>query len=165
MAIMIDNEWEALPDGILELIEKVIDKTVELENCPYAYEVSVVITDNEGIKEVNKTYRDKDMATDVLSFPLIPFDEPSDFSSIDEDSDECFNLDTGELMLGDMILSFEKAESQAMEYGHSIVREVAFLVIHSMLHLFGYDHIEEEDEALMLKRQQVILDEMGISRG
>ena len=105
-----------------------------------------------------------DRPTDVLSFPMIEYDAPGDFSVIDEETGDAFNPETGELMLGDIVISKEKVLSQAEEYGHSPKREYAFLIAHSMLHLFGYDHMEEEERAEMEAHQRAIMEKVGIPR-
>lgn len=132
-------------DEMEDVIRRVIDKTKEYEEIDADLGVSVVITDNETIRELNRTYRDKDSATDVLSFPLY--------------DDEGY-LDDEEL--GDIVISLERAYAQAEEYGHGIIREVAFLTAHSMLHLLGYDH--ENGETEMYEKQEEILNLLGIVR-
>ncbi len=122
-------------------------------------EISIMLTDNSGIQELNAMHRDIDRPTDVLSFPMFEYDENGD---ILEDCAE-WN-ETGDLCLGDIVISLERAEAQAEEYGHSFVREVSFLTVHSMLHLLGYDHMTPEDEEEMFGYQREILEEMGISR-
>ena len=102
---------------------------------------------------MNLEQRGIDRPTDVLSFPMIEYDAPGDFSVIDEETGDAFTPETGELMLGDIVISKEKVLSQAEEYGHSPKREYAFLIAHSMLHLFGYDHMEEEERAEMEAHQ------------
>lgn len=144
------------------LIERVIK--MACDSCPYEIEVNVVITDKEEIQRINKEYRQIDAATDVLSFPMLEYDVPEDFSFLKEEDLENFNLDTGELLLGDIMLNYEAIVSQAKEYGHSIERELAFLTAHSMLHLFGYDHIEEEERIIMEDKQKKLMDRLGILR-
>ena len=126
--------------------------------------VSVTLTDLKHIQEINKTYRNIDKATDVLSFPMIDYQIPSDFSHLEDDSEDYFNPETGELLLGDIVISVEKVIEQAQKYGHSRERELAFLVAHSMLHLFGYDHIKESEREKMEKKQEEILKILGIER-
>lgn len=146
------------------IIKEVVEKSLDVENCPYEVELNVILTDNKGIQEINQEYRSIDAPTDVLSFPLIDYVTPSDFSHVEEDTDSYFNPETGELLLGDIIISVEKVLSQAEEYGHSAKRELAFLVAHSMMHLFGYDHMEEEERLLMEKKQEYVLEELKIYR-
>ena len=112
---------------------------------------------------MNQEYRDVDRATDVLSFPMAEYETPGDFSHLEEDPD-CFHPETGELLLGDIVLSVEKIQEQAKAYGHSEKRELAFLVAHSMLHLMGFDHMTEEDAKEMERLQEEILSQLHISR-
>lgn len=146
------------------LAKHVIEFALEHEEFPYECEVNLTLTDNEGIREINRTYREIDKPTDVLSFPLINYEKAGDFSALEENYDDNFNPDTGEIMLGDIIISIEKVKEQADSYGHSIEREFAFLILHSMLHLFGYDHMTEEEAAIMEEKQKIILDKMKIFR-
>ena len=135
------------------LIRNAIKATLEFEDFYGECEVSVTFTDNEGIRVLNKDYRGIDSATDVLSFPL------KDFSSDEFEEDE-------EIALGDIVLSLEKAREQAYTYGHSFEREVAFLCVHSTLHLLGYDHeTGEEDENDMRYRQREIMKLLGLTVG
>jgi probable rRNA maturation factor len=165
LSIIINNNLDQeLDSKYLEIINKIIEISLDAEKCPYEVEVSVTITDNEEIHKINKEYRDMDKPTDVLSFPLIDFNIPSGFDEIDEEQDEYFDLDTGELMLGDIIISLDRAKEQAEEYGHSLEREIGFLTAHSMLHLMGYDHILNEEEQIMIEKQQQILNKVGLRR-
>lgn len=165
MTINIDCETEdKLELPYEEIIRNVVLSSLEYENCPYEAEVNVVLTDNEEIHKLNLEYRGIDRPTDVLSFPMLEYDTPSDFSHVEEDYEDCFNPETGELMLGDIVISVDKVEEQAEKYGHSQRRELAFLVAHSMLHLCGYDHMEEEERLDMEARQRAILDTRGYSR-
>ena len=147
----------------MDVYRRAVDTVLDLEGCPYEAEVSLLITDDASIREINRDQRGIDAPTDVLSFPMVQYAHPGDFSGV-EDMDDCFNIETGELMLGDIVLSIDRVRSQAEEYGHSIMREVAFLIVHSMLHLIGYDHIEEEDRILMEDRQRKVMDILGILR-
>lgn len=147
-----------------ELIESVILEALDYENCPYETEVNVILTDNERIQEINREYREIDRPTDVLSFPMIDYTNPGSFEGLEEDAEAYFNLETGELMLGDIIISVDKVYEQAKAYGHSMRRELAFLVAHSMFHLMGYDHMQEEERVEMEKRQAELLERMGITR-
>lgn len=137
---------------------------MEQEGCPYESQISLMITDNEGIREFNRDNRGIDKETDVLSFPNIDFVQPSDFELVEEDEADYFDPETGELILGDIIISAEKVKQQAAEYGHSEKREYAFLVAHSMYHLCGYDHMEEEEEAVMNEKQELLLQYLEITR-
>lgn len=137
---------------------------LDYEQCPYEAEVNVVLTDNPSIRQVNREYRNMDAATDVLSFPMVEYETPSDFSRVEELFADCFNPESGELMLGDIMISMDKVEEQAEKYGHSQERELAFLVAHSMLHLLGYDHMEEAERLVMEKKQNEILESKGYTR-
>ena len=145
------------------LAVKVADKVLEMEGCPYDAQVNLVLTDNEEIERVNTEFRDIARPTDVLSFPMIPFETPAGYDIVEED-ESYFDLDTDELLLGDIMISVDKVFAQAEEYGHSLKRELAFLSVHSMLHLMGYDHMVPEEEEDMFRRQKEILIEAGIPR-
>ena len=123
------------------------------------------IGSNEGIREFNRENRGIDRPTDVLSFPNVEYEIPADFSIVEEQEAAYFDPDTGELILGDIIISVDKVAEQAESYGHSQKREFAFLVAHSMLHLCGYDHIDsKEEEKVMIDKQEAVLSELGIGR-
>lgn len=145
------------------LISKVIEASLDYEKCPYEVEVNVVLTGNEEIHQVNKEFRNIDRPTDVLSFPMIDYDSPAEFDNL-EDYIEYFNPETGELLLGDIMISLEQAKKQAEEYNHSKEREIAFLTAHSMLHLCGYDHMEDDERMVMEEKQKEILEQLGITR-
>ena len=159
--IILENEQDKLKidEGITDTIKAVIIKTLEEEECDFEAEVSVTIVDMAKIREINRSERNIDAPTDVLSFPMLEFDEKGDIV------DPEFDMDGDKLLLGDIVICAEKAAEQAEEYGHSFRREIAFLTVHSMLHLLGYDHMEKEEEAVMFARQEEILDKMGITRG
>ena len=146
-----------------ELAKQVIEASMDYVDCPYEAEINLLLTMNEEIHEMNRNFRQIDRATDVLSFPMVEYEQAGDFTSIEEQMD-LFHPETGELMLGDIVISKEKVISQAEEYGHSVKREFAFLITHSMLHLFGYDHMEEEDRADMERMQKEILEQLQILR-
>ncbi|MBE6588334.1 MAG: rRNA maturation RNase YbeY [Ruminococcaceae bacterium] len=139
--------------ALRNLVRRAVLATLEYEGFDRDCEVSVTFTDNGGIRELNREYREKDAATDVLSFPMYDFfagDTPP----------EGFPCE-----LGDIVLSLERAESQAEEFGHSFKREVAFLTVHSTLHLLGYDHeLSEEDDADMRRRQKEVMEILKITR-
>jgi len=139
-------------------------KVLEHEGCPYEAEISVIVTDDSGIRELNREHRGIDAPTDVLSFPLVPFGRPACFEELSEDSG-LFNPETGELMLGDIVISADRVKEQAAAYGHSQKREFAFLVAHSMLHLIGYDHEKSKtEERIMTEKQEDALASLGIRR-
>ena len=164
MTIILEKEYDKEFSFDFETIaDKVINCALDYEKCPYEAEISVTLTDNEGIHAINKEFREIDRPTDVLSFPLVDYEMPGEFDFLEE-MDECFNPETGELMLGDIIISLDKVEEQAAEYGHTTLREYAFLIVHSMLHLMGYDHMEEDEAAVMEAKQRAILEILEISR-
>lgn len=164
MTIQIDYETDRQLDfDYTALANKVAQQILDSENCPYEASVNLVITDNEEIKRVNAEFRNINAPTDVLSFPMIPFETPADYSVV-EDQDEYFDLDTDELLLGDVMISVDRVFSQAEEYGHSTEREFSFLFAHSMLHLLGYDHMEPDEAAVMEKKQAQALEVLGIRR-
>ena len=163
--VIISNHQKAvkIPTGVRMLVRRCCNAVLQLEQFPHNAEISVVFIDNDQIQELNREYRGKDMPTDVLSFPMIPFETPADYSVV-EDQDEYFDLDTDELLLGDVMISVDRVFSQAEEYGHSTEREFSFLFAHSMLHLLGYDHMEPEEAAVMEKKQSEALAALGINR-
>lgn len=164
MNIYIENEYENIIDIDYEsIITSVVNEAVDFVDCPYECEINVTIVDNDAIHGINKEQRDMDKPTDVLSFPMLEYDVPGDFSSVEDDL-SLFNPDTGELMLGDIVISYDKVISQSDEYNHSRKRELAFLIAHSMLHLFGYDHMVDDERLEMENKQNLILENLGITR-
>ena len=147
----------------MDVYKRAVDTVLDLEGCPYEAEVNLLITDDEAIKEINLEQRGIDAATDVLSFPMVQYEQAGDFSGLEE-RDDTFNIETGELMLGDIVISIDRVKAQALEYGHSIKREMAFLIVHSMLHLIGYDHMEDKDRTVMEEKQRMVMDKLGILR-
>ncbi len=166
MTLLIECETDIKPvDDIEKEATDIINFVLDYVKCPWECEINLTITDNKGIHELNKQFRDIDHPTDVLSFPMTEFKTPADFDSLESDDVcDCFNPDTGELMLGDIVISAEKVLEQAEEYGHSTKREFCFLIVHSMLHLMGYDHIADEDREVMEALQKDILDKADIRR-
>lgn len=165
MALQIEIETDTdLGLNVKETADSIINFAIDYLKCPYECEVNLTLTDNEGIHELNKEYRNIDRPTDVLSFPMVDYEKPNDLSLAEENAQDYFNPDTGELMLGDIVISADKVLEQAEEYGHSIKREFCFLIVHSILHLFGYDHMEEEERIIMEGMQREILDAAGITR-
>lgn len=144
--------------------KKIVEYCLDYIEFPYEAEVNLSLTDNEGIHSINKEFRQIDRPTDVLSFPMLSYDTPADFSFLEEENCDCFNPDSGEALLGDIIISVDKVFEQAECYGHSVEREFAFLITHSMLHLFGFDHMEAEEAAVMEQKQKEILDALKIFR-
>ena len=145
------------------LIRQVAAAALEAEGCPFDCALEVLLTDNEAIREINLQERGLDQPTDVLSFPAIDFDQPGDFSHLEENP-LLFDPDSGELLLGDVVISLDKLLSQAEEYGHSPRRELAFLMAHSLFHLMGYDHETETERAVMEEKQEAVLQALGIFR-
>lgn len=143
---------------------QVISFVKEYEGCPYDVEVSVTLVDKPSIQEINAQHRGIDRPTDVLSFPMMEYDEPADFDGPAFGSTIAMSPDKNDLMLGDIVLCSQIVREQAEEYGHSELREFTFLIVHSMLHLFGYDHILEDDRILMEKEQREIMERLGIGR-
>ncbi|MCR5756050.1 MAG: rRNA maturation RNase YbeY [Acetatifactor sp.] len=165
MTFYIENETERCFDfSVEDIVEKVANDVLETENCPYEVQINVLLTDNNGIHAYNKEYRDIDRETDVLSFPNVDFTQPAQFFIPEEEEADYFDPDTGELILGDIIISVEKVYEQAENYGHSTKREFAFLVAHSMLHLCGYDHMEDEEAMIMEQKQEAVLQRLHITR-
>ena len=154
MDIIITNEPEnlAVPDGLEDAVKLAAEKVAELYALGAA-EVSVTLTDDAHIHELNKTYRGVDRPTDVLSFALAESDEPTVEGGPETE------------ILGDLVMSVERVAAQAEEYGHSLRREAAFLTVHGMLHLLGYDHMEDEEREEMEREQRAVMDALGISRG
>ena len=152
------NKIEFTPE-LSDTIKTVCEKVLESEECDFDAQISITLTDNDNIREINKMHRSIDRPTDVLSFPMLEFDENGDI--IDNE----FEYDGDIIMLGDIVISLERAQEQAQEFGHSLKREVAFLTAHSMLHLLGYDHVDDpEDEKIMCEKQEAVLTSLGITR-
>ena len=165
MIFYVENETEVtFPFDVEELVEKVCVAVLDYENCPYEAQINVILTDNAGIKEVNYETRDIDRETDVLSFPNVAFLNPGLFDIPEEDEADYFDPDSGELILGDIMISVDKVYEQAESYGHSPLREFAVLVAHSMFHLSGYDQMTPADARDMENRQETILTGLGITR-
>ena len=157
----VDNPFEF---SLEEIGKKVATKVLSDEKCPYEAQINLLLTDDDNIREMNREFREIDKPTDVLSFPNVSFDSPSDFDNSCNNISDCFDPDTDELVLGDIVINKNRVISQAEEYGHSFLREFAFLVTHSMLHLLGYDHMEDDERIVMERKQEEILDSLGITR-
>lgn len=152
-----------LPVACEELAGQVIETALDYIGCPYETQVNLLLTQNEQIHEMNREFRQIDRPTDVLSFPMIEYQEPGEFEFLEE-MDDCFDPESGELILGDIVISKEKVLEQAEEFGHSIRREYAFLIVHSVLHLSGYDHIADEERVVMEQKQREIMERLNILR-
>ena len=138
-----------------------IRAALEAQSVPVPCEINVLVTDDEGIRAVNRAYRQVDAATDVLSFPMFDF-TPGELPS---DLTPYLDAQTGLLPLGDMAISLPRAKAQAREYGHSLKREIGYLSVHSVLHLLGYDHMDEGPmKALMRAKEEEIMQKMNLSR-
>ncbi|WP_196593260.1 rRNA maturation RNase YbeY [Pectinatus sottacetonis] len=153
MEILIDKipETLAVDDDVVETINRTVKKIAKIYGLQNS-EVSITLTDNKNIHELNKKYRNIDRSTDVLSFALNEAQEPELSGGPDID------------ILGDIVISMEKIFEQAREYGHSVEREIAFITTHGMLHLLGYDHIEEADRIKMQKEEKFIMEQLQILR-
>ena len=155
MTLLIDNRSNyELSDEMKSVFEKVCMESLVYEEFDTDCEISLSLVNDEEIHEINKQFRNIDRPTDVLSFPQLTFEE----------GEEADVNENGEIVLGDIIISVDKAKEQAEEFGHSMKREMAFLAVHSMLHLMGYDHMEKDEEEQMLRRQKEILLNAGIPR-
>ena len=155
MTVLIDNRSDFdLTEEYRKLFNDVVAESLSYEEFDTKSEISISIVDNNEIQEINRQYREIDAPTDVLSFPLLTFEE-GEQADVNE---------TDEILLGDIIISIDKAREQAQEYGHGLRRELAFLTAHSMLHLLGYDHIDEQEQKDMFERQERILENLGIRR-
>lgn len=155
---VLENETsdEISEEQIAEL-KRVCEMIMENEECNFDAEISFTFTDNDGIREINREYRDIDRATDVLSFPMLEFDG--------DETDAEYETEDGLVMLGDIVISIERAREQAVQFNHSLRRELAFLTAHSMLHLLGYDHVDDpEGEKIMITKQDAALNALGITR-
>lgn len=165
MTSYVENETsEVFEFNIKEIVDLIIEEVLSREGCPYEAQVNLLITDNEGIHEFNRQYRQVDAPTDVLSFPMIDFTKEADFSVVDHGEAEYFDPESGELILGDIIISADKVKEQALKFGHSQKREFAFLTAHSMLHLCGYDHMTQAQADVMEQKQEKVLEVLGITR-
>ena len=164
MSLFLEEEGEIKLDFDFEETAKlVIEEAADYEDCPYECEINLLLTTNEAIHEMNNNFRGIDRATDVLSFPMLDYETPADFSRV-EDDESNFNPESGELVLGDIVISKDKVFEQAEAYGHSPRREYAFLIAHSMLHLFGYDHMVDDERIVMEQKQKEILERLNILR-
>ena len=166
MIFYVENEVDAKFDFDIEEIAKTVSAAVlEEEKCPFDVEINLTITDDDGIHEMNRQFRDIDRETDVLSFPGIEYETPGDFSVLNG-PDRCnmVDPDNGSIYLGDIVINEKRVRSQALEYGHSEKREFAFLTAHSMFHLCGYDHMVEDEARVMEQKQNDVLERLGITR-
>ena len=152
-------------EGFINELEEVCRYALEKEEVTQKCQISLLFVDNEEIREINKETRNIDKATDVLSFPMLDYPKGKVFKDIYKDKAfDVMYLDGDELVLGDMVLSLERAEEQSKEYNHSFKREVCYLIVHSILHLLGYDHMEDEEKKIMRAREEEILNGLDIKR-
>lgn len=166
MTFCVENETCTVFPFDVEIVGKLVcEAALASEGCPFEAQVNLVLTDNPGIRELNRQCRGIDRETDVLSFPNLEFGQAGVFEIPEEAEADCFDPDTGELVLGDIMISVDKVREQAESYGHGTKREFAFLVAHSMLHLCGYDHMEPEEAEVMEQKQEELLTGLGITRG
>ena len=164
MALYFEEEGSLrLPLPCEELAREVVDAALDYVGCPYEAQVNLLLTTDEQIHEMNRQFRGIDRPTDVLSFPMVEYEAPGEFGFL-EDEEDCFDPESGELVLGDIVISKERVLEQAAAYGHSPKREFAFLIAHSVLHLTGYDHIDEEERLVMEEKQRAILERLNILR-
>lgn len=165
MTSYVENETSVVFEfNIKEILDLIMEEVLSQEGCPYEAQVNLLVTDNDGIHEFNRQYRQVDAPTDVLSFPMIDFIKEADFSVVDHGEAEYFDPESGELILGDIIISADKVKEQALKFGHSQKREFAFLTAHSMLHLCGYDHMTQAQADVMERKQEKVLEALGITR-
>ncbi|MBO6159137.1 MAG: rRNA maturation RNase YbeY [Firmicutes bacterium] len=173
--------WEVTPEnaasegnfkeGFQTLFENSVQEALRMENVETPVQVSLTIVDRDAIQEMNRDFRGIDRVTDVLSFPMLSYEESPRMetpASLDvaaaAEQEENLDPDSGEVVLGDIVICLDKAKEQAAEYGHSLERELSFLSVHSMLHLLGYDHETKEQEQVMFSKQEAVLEQLGLSR-
>ena len=148
-----------------KILTQAVDAALAYESIDTPTEIGLTVVSEEEIQNINKEYRDIDKVTDVLSFPLLDYEEelPSERVAMAKMDGE-IDPENGEVMLGDIVICLKRAEEQAVEYGHSLEREMAFLSVHSVLHLLGYDHEDPEEEKVMFDKQRKILESIGLTR-
>ncbi len=166
--LYIDDRQEKIKptEELIDKIKATIDFALKEEGVKIPYQISLLFVDNKEIREINKENRNIDKVTDVLSFPMLDYEEDKVFKDmyLNYEFDETFK-DGDELVLGDIVLSLERALEQSIEYNHSFEREASYLVVHSVLHLLGYDHMEEDEKKIMRSEEEKILSKMNIVRG
>ena len=165
MNVLIENEHHYQFDfDYIKVANDVIAGVLTMENCPYEAEVNIALVDDETICAINEEFRSINKPTDVLSFPMLEFTKPSNYDILSGDGVSYFHPDSGELMLGDIVISIPTTIRQAQEYEHGLKREYAFLIAHSMLHLLGYDHLRAQDAKEMETKQEKALEQLKITR-
>ena len=165
--IYTDNRQEKIEvtEELVKELEHTIEFALKEEEVNIPFEISLLFVDNDEIREINNETRNIDKETDVLSFPMLDYPKDKVLKDVykNYEFDETY-MDGEELVLGDIVLSLEKALEQSKEYNHSFKREASYLVVHSVLHLLGYDHMEEDEKKVMRKREEEILGELDIKR-
>ena len=158
LSVIFCDEQEKIKNHIFDAVKlkTVVEECLKSENLDFDCEVGVTFTDNEGIRELNREHRRIDRETDVLSFPMLL--DVNDITEFD------LNPENGMVYLGDIVISLEKAKEQSQEYGHSFEREVTYLTVHSMMHLFGYDHMDNTEKTVMREHEDAVLLNLGILR-
>lgn len=165
--ILIDNRQNKIEvdDKLDNVVKDIVEYTLKEEKVNIDYEVSIIFVDNNEIRALNREFRNIDRETDVLSFPMLDYLEDKVYKETYRDYVfDASDLNEGRLVLGDMALSLEKAKEQSNDYGHSYLREVCYLTVHSILHLLGYDHMEEQEKLIMRNREEEILTAFNITR-
>lgn len=165
MTLEINNSQDKIEvsQEIERLIEECISQTLKMEGADIPVEVSVLLVDDHQIHQLNRQYRGVDAPTDVLSFPMLEFENGGEDRNLKAVLNAAKHGDQA-VVLGDIVLSLERAQQQAMEYGHSFFREVGYLVVHGMLHLLGYDHEQEEQRFEMRRKEESVMEMLGLSR-
>ncbi len=161
----IDWQWDVMDPGLESIMEKAAQAALDAEGIAVPCGVFIRVTDDEGIQEVNREYRQLDKPTDVLSFPALAFKPGHTLKDEQRKLKTAYDVDWGCGLLGDMIVSLERVLAQAQEYGHSVQREMAYMVVHSMCHLMGYDHMVESDKEKMRAKEELALSAIGAGRG
>ena len=165
MIFYVESETErTLPLDPEAVGRQVAEAVLRSEACPFDACICLLLTDDEGIRTLNREHRRKDASTDVLSFPALPFSAPADFTHAGWDAPGASDPETGAVWLGDIALNVDRVYEQASDFGHGTGREFAFLIAHSVLHLIGYDHEDTADAADMEARQERILQSLGFTR-
>lgn len=165
MTFYVESETACeLPFDAEEIGTRVAEAVLRSEGCPFGAGLCLLLTDDEGIRRLNRQHRKQDAPTDVLSFPALLFSEPAGFASAGWDAPGVSDPETGEVWLGDIAVNVARVYEQAEAYGHGPVREFAFLIAHSVLHLIGYDHAEAEAASEMEERQERVLQQLGYTR-
>ena len=165
MTIYVENEGDyEYSFSVEEQLDKLAAFVTDYVGCPYEPVISVTLVTKEEIHRLNREFRQVDRPTDVLSFPMMDYDSSADFSGRSFEESLTISPETGEIVLGDIVICSDVVREQAEEYGHSELREFSFLVVHSLLHLFGYDHMEEEERIEMEEKQREIMNQLQILR-